>query len=235
MVVRGEWISLLIVAALLALSVRPLSGLLRLPRNELGDLFWNGALAFVIVGRLTYVTIESPDALTDPLVLIRIQGGIEPFAALLGVGAVLAWRTRDTPEARLTWLAAAAGGLALTVISYDLACVARDGCTGIEAPAPLGFAMSGLSETRMATPLVEATLLLLAAGALLSSTLVARRGLIALAGAAALLRVAFTPLSVRGTDAIGLETLLFALVGLAAITVAVRDRESTATAEPTAS
>lgn len=228
MAVRGEWISLLLIAATLTLSVRPLSNLIVLPRSELGDLFWNAGLAFVVVGRLAYVALESPEALTDPLVLIRIQGGIEPLAGLVAIGALLAWRTRRDPASRLTWLAAAAAGLAVTVVTYDLACVARDGCTGIEAPAPLGFAMSDLSETRLATPLIEAALLLLAAGALLSSPLSARRGLIVLAGIAALLRVAFTPLSILGTDALGLETVVFAVLGLALLVIAWMTREEPA-------
>lgn len=220
--IRGEWISLILIAAAMAFSVRPLSRLLALPRNELGDLFWNGALAFVVVGRLAYLALESPEALTDPLVLIRIQGGIEPLAGLVAVGALLTWRTRDEPASRLTWLAAASAGLAIAVVVYDVGCVARDGCTGIEAPGPLGFAMSGLSETRIATPLIEAALLLLAGGVLLSSELGARRGLIALGGVAAALRVAFTPLSVVGSDALGLESVLFAALAIGAAVVAWR-------------
>ena len=109
--VRGEWISLLIVAVVLAASVRPLSQMLRLPQGDVGDLFWNGGLAFVVVGRLAYVGLESSEALTDPLVLIRIQGGIEPLAGLLGAGAILAWQTRYDPASRQTWLAAFAAGL----------------------------------------------------------------------------------------------------------------------------
>ena len=222
MAVRGEWISLLLVAALLTLAVRPLSRLLELPRDELGDLFWNGALAFVVIGRLVYVAIESPEALTDPLVLIRIQGGIEPIAGIAAAGAVLGWRTRRLPADRPIWLGAAAAGFAISVIGYDLACIARDACTGAEAPAPFGFAMSGLSETRVATPLLEAALLLVAGGLLLSSSLAAHRGLIALAGVAALVRVVLTPLSVVGTDALGVESVLFALVGVATIAFALR-------------
>lgn len=226
--IRGEWASLLIIAGVLMLSTRSLSRLLGLPRNELGDLFWNGALAFVIIGRLAYVAIEAREALTDPLVLIRIQGGIEPFAGVLAAGAVLAWRTRADASSRLTWLAAAAGGLAVTAVIYDIACVARDACYGTEAPAPLGFAMSDLSETRLATPLIQAALLTLAAGALLSSGLSPRRALIGLGGVAALSRVVFTPLSVLGTDALGLESVLFALLGVAAVALAFADRTAAA-------
>ena len=224
--VRGEWISLLIIAVALTASVRPLTRMLELPRNEIGDLFWNGSLAFVVVGRLVYVALESPEVLTDPLVLIRIQGGIEPLAGLLGVAAVLAWRTRHDPASKWKWLAAAAGGLAVLAIVYDLSCVARDACYGATAPAPLGFAMSGLSDTRMATPLIEGAALLLAAGVLLSSNLGARRSLIALAGVAAIARVAFTPLSVLGPDALGLETVLFSLLAIAAAGLAARDPAS---------
>ena len=221
---RGEWISLLLVALALLLAVRPVSDLLAIPRSEVGDLFWTAGLAFVVVGRLAYVALGSPEALTDPLLLVRIQGGIEPLAGLLGIGVVLAWRTWRDSTRRLTWLAAAAAGLAITVIVYDLGCVARDGCSGAAAPPPLGFALSGLSETRLATPLLEAALLLLVAGALFSSELGVRRSLIALAGLAAIAHAAFAPLSVRGTEAIGIETGLFAALGVAAIAVALRDR-----------
>ena len=154
--IRGEWISLLIVAVVLAASARPLSGMLALPRNEVGDLFWNGGVAFVVVGRLVYVALESPEALTDPLVLIRIQGGIEPIAGVAAVAAVLAWRTRRDAASRIVWLALASAGLVVATTTYDLSCVARDACYGIDAPAPLGFAMADLSDTRLATPLIEA-------------------------------------------------------------------------------
>jgi hypothetical protein len=230
--IRGEWLSLLIVAVALWWSARPLSELLRLPNEELGDLFWYGGLAFVGVGRLGYVALESPEALTDPLVLIRIQGGIEPLLGLLGVLGVLAWRTRREPALRLTWLAAASGGLVAAAIGYDVACLGRDACFGATAPAPFGFAMSGLSETRVATPLIEAALLLLMSGAVLSSGVASsvRRGLIALGGIATLIRVALTPLSVLGTEALGLESVVFAVLGVGALVVAWRDDGS----EPTA-
>jgi len=220
--IRGEWISLILVATVLALSVHPLSRLLALPRSELGDLFWNAALAFVVVGRLAYLVLESPEALPDPLILIRIQGGIEPFVGLLAVAAVLAWRTRHDRASTLAWVAAASAGLVIAAVVYDVGCIARDGCTGTEAPAPLGFAMSELSETRIATPLIEAALVLLAGGALLSSELGVRRGLIALGGFAAAVRVAFTPLSVLGSDALGLESALFVAVAVAAAVIVVR-------------
>jgi hypothetical protein len=220
--VRGEWVSLLLAAAALALSVRPLARLLGLPREALGDLTWYGGIAFVVAGRLAYLAIESPGALTDPLVLVRISGGVEPFAGMLAALAVVAWRTRHErahSEARATWLAAAAATLVVATATYDLACY------GAEAPAPLGFAMSDLSDTRLATPLIEASLLLLAAGALLSAPLAPRRALLALGGLAALLRVALTPLSVLGTDALGIETAFFAALGVALLAVAVRIRE----------
>ena len=223
--VRGEWVSLLLVAAALALSVRPLARLLGLPREALGDLSWYGGIAFVTAGRLAYVALESPDALTDLLVFIRISGGIEPFAGVLATLAVVAWRTRHErglSGARATWLAAAAAALVLATATYDLACVARDACYGAAAPAPLGFAMSDLSDTRLATPLIEASLLLLAAGALLSTPIAPRRALLALGGLAALLRVALTPLSVLGTDALGLESLAFVALGAALLAVAWR-------------
>ena len=74
---RGEYASIFAAAALLALAARPVTRLLALPRREVGDLFWNGGVAFVVAGRLAYLATEAPSSLLDPLVLVRIQGGQE--------------------------------------------------------------------------------------------------------------------------------------------------------------
>jgi hypothetical protein len=222
LVVRGEIASMLIVVVTLALATRPLSNLLAVPRMGLSDLLWSGGVAFVVVGRIAYVAIESPEALTDPFVLLRFQGGIEPLAGLAAVAGVLAWRTRRDRASLVMWLAAASAGILVALVSYDAACIARDACAGAEAPAPLGFTMAGLSDTRLATPLIEAALLLLAAGALLTAPLDARRAALALAGFAALLRAALTPLSILGPDALGPETAAFVALGVALLILAAR-------------
>ena len=214
---RGEYVSLFLVAGALALAGRRVATLLRLPPGEVGDLFWNVGIAFVVVARLGYLAIESPDSLLDPLVLIRLQGGLQPFLGVLAAVAVVGWRTRGEhglSEARLGWLAVAAAGFVIATVTYDAACVARDACYGAEAPAPFGFAMSGLSATRMATPLMEATLLLIGTGLLFASRLSSAQALLALGGVAALLRAALTPASVRGMAAVGAETLAFVVLGL---------------------
>jgi hypothetical protein len=221
---RGEYVSLFLVAGTLALSGKHVATLLRLPRSEVGDLFWNAGIAFVVVARLGFLVTDSPSSLTDPLVLIRLQGGLHVFLGVLGAAAVVLWRTRGErglSEARLAWFAVLAAGLVITTVTYDAACVVRDACYGAEAPAPLGFAMSGLSDTRLATPLIEATLLLIAAGGLLSLKRPLTPSLIALGGAAALLRVALTPASVRGADAIGIEAAAFVVLGIVLLLVAV--------------
>jgi prolipoprotein diacylglyceryltransferase len=222
---RGEYASLLAVALLLWLSAGPTARLLALPRRELADLLWNGGVAFVVVGRLAYVGVESPRTLLDPLVLIRLQGGIEPLAGALGVAAVVAWRARRRDGA-WAWATAAAAGLAVATVGYDLACVLRDACYGTAAPPPLGFEMSGFSQPRLATPLVEATVLLALGAALLRFAHRVPAEVIALLmiGALALVRAALTPASVLGTDAIGLETMVLGLVGVVAIAAAVAMR-----------
>ena len=214
---RGEYVSLFLIASVLAFATSRVAALTRLPRNEVGDLFWNAGIAFVAAARLSYLAAESPASLLDPLVLIRLQGGLHPLVGVLAAIAVVGWRTRGErglSEARLAWLAVAAAGLVLTALTYDAACLARDACYGAVAPAPLGFAMSGLSDTRLATPLIEAALLLFAAGGLLSSKLQIAQSLLALGGLAALLRVTLTPASVRGADALGVETAGLVVLGL---------------------
>ena len=87
---RGEYASLLAVALLLWRSAGPAARLLALERREVADLFWNGSVAFVVAARLAYVLAESPRTLLDPLVLIRLPGGIEPLAGAAAVAAVVA-------------------------------------------------------------------------------------------------------------------------------------------------
>jgi prolipoprotein diacylglyceryltransferase len=220
---RGEYVSLFLIAGVLAFVGSRVARLTRLPRSDVGDLFWNAGIAFVLVGRIGYLALEAPASLTDPLVLIRLQGGLAPLLGVLAAITVVAWRTRaerGLSEARLAWLAVAAAGLVTATWTYDVACFARDACYGTTAPAPLGFVMSNLSDTRMATPLIEATLLLFAAGALLSSKLSIAQSLLALGAVGALLRAALTAASVRGADAIGVETAGFVALGLLLLALA---------------
>jgi prolipoprotein diacylglyceryltransferase len=234
---RGEYVSLFVVAGLLVLAVRPTSELLALPRDRLGDLFWYGGLAFVVAGRVAFLAVEAPASLLDPLVLIRIQGGIAPLAGAIAALAVTSWRARRDLEASGRWLAAGAAGLAIAALGYDLACPLRDACFGAQAPPPLGFRMSGLADTRLATPLLEAAALLvvLAGTVRWLPRLAPGAAALGLLAALALLRAAFTPLSVRGLDAAGVETALLVAAGVA-LTVAaiVAQRRQTAAPEETA-
>jgi hypothetical protein len=221
---RGEYVSLLLVTGMLVFAGGRVAVLTRLPRSEVGDLFWNAGITFVVAARVSYLAVEFPASLLDPLVLIRLQGGLHPLVGVLAVISIVAWHTRGEhglSETRLAWLAVAAAGLVLTTWTYDVACLAREACYGAEAPSPLGFAMSGLSDTRIATPLVEATLLLIAAGGLLSPQLSMTQSLLALGGIAALLRVALTSASVQGVDAVGLETAAFVVLGLVVLGMAL--------------
>ena len=220
---RGEYASIFAAAALFVLAARPVTRLLALPRREVGDLFWNGGVAFVVAGRLAYLALESPQTLLDPIVLIRIQSGIEPLAGVAAVVAVLAWRVRRRGGALWPWATAAAVGLTLAVIGYDLACVLRDACYGATAPSPLGFHMAGLGETRVATPLVEAAVLLAVLSAMLAAAPRLRPGIAALSlvAALALLRAALTPASVLGREAVGVETLVLVALGVGALAAAL--------------
>ena len=220
--VRGEMLSLFVAALLLFVAVRPVARLTGLDARRVGDLFWNAGLAFIVAGRLAYLAMESRASLTDPLVLIRIQGGIEPLAGAAAVAVVWWWHARRDAASRALWAAAAAAGLVLATIAYDGACVIRDACYGAPAPAPLGFRMSGLADTRVATPLVEAAVLLLLVAVVLRmwprlTTAAAAAWLVA---GVALLRVALTPLSAIDRDAIDAETAMTLTVGLAALVAA---------------
>ena len=215
---RGEYVSLALVAVVLALASSPLAALTGLRRQAVTGLLLDAGIAFVVAGRVAYLLGEQPGDLLDPFVLIQFQSGIEPLAGALAAAVVTAWRARSAPVAALgSWFAVAALALALSVATYDLACVARDACYGAPAPPPLGFRMSGLADTRLATPLLEAALLLAVLGAIVTvwPRLPAYVHALLVAGAIASLRAGFTPLSVRQGDAVGVETYL--LVALAAV------------------
>ncbi len=217
--VRGEALSLLVAALLLAGSARPIADLLGLDRRRVGDLFWNAGAAFVIAGRVAYLVAASPRSLVDALVVIRFWGGIDPIAGVLAAAAAGWWIARRAPALRAPWAAATALGLAVATVGYDAACVVRDACYGATAPPPLGFRMSGLADTRLATPLVEAAAVLLVLAALLAAW--RRLGAATVAAwtfaALALLRAALTPASVAGRSAVDAVTWLTLIAGLAAL------------------
>lgn len=215
---RGELASLGLAAVVLWLATPRVAALLALPRERVGSLYWNGALAFVVAGRVGYLLGESPETLLDPLVAIRVQGGIDPLWGAAAALAVLGWEARG--EATRWPLATAwAAGLALAVAAYDLGCPLRDACFGAQAEPPLGFAMSGLADTRLATPAVEGAALLALVGALLLGWPRWRPGVAALALVAgvSLLRLVFAPLSVLGWPGWGVEEVALALVGAGAL------------------
>ncbi|MEZ4552786.1 MAG: hypothetical protein R3B59_02670 [Dehalococcoidia bacterium] len=217
--VRGEYVSFFLVLAMLWASGGTIARLVGLPRRAVGDLTFNGAVAFVAVGRLGYLATEAPRSLLDPLVVIRFQAGIEPLVGAAAVAAVAAWQTRGQDAVARWGVAGAASiGLAVATVGYDVTCVVRDACYGAAAPAPFGFEMSGLSEPRIATPLVEATLLMAAGAVLLrigGRLTVATAAL--LLGTLALTRAALTPASALGVEAVGLETVVLVVVGILAV------------------
>ena len=219
---RGEMASLFTVALVLLLAVRPVAALCGLDRSLVGDLFWGAGVAFVLVGHVAYLAVIAPGSLIDPFVLIRVQSGIEPLAGAAASSAVWWWFALRRAAVR-AWLAVAlASGLVLATVAYDGACVLRDACFGAPAPPPLGFPMAGLADARIATPLVEAAVLL----ALLAAVVRVWRRLDAftlaasIIGVLAVVRVAFTPLSVAGRDAVDARTAITLAAGLAALAVA---------------
>ncbi len=217
---RGELASLALAALVLWLAAPRAATVLALPRERVSSLYWNGALAFVVAGRIGYLLGESPQTLLDPLVAIRVQGGVEPLWGAIAVLAVLAWDALRVPQAgRWPLATAGAAGLALAVAAYDIGCPLRDACFGARAEPPLGFAMSGLADTRLATPAIEGAVLLAMTGGLLLGWRFWRPGTAALALVAgvALLRLAFAPLSVLGWPGWGVEELTLAIVGAGAL------------------
>jgi hypothetical protein len=83
--------------------------------------------------------------------------------------------------------------------------------------------MSGLNETRLATPVLEAIVLLSISAAILTFArrLPARAVPLLLIAALALTRAALTPASVLGLDAVGIETALLAVGGATALMAAI--------------
>lgn len=218
-VVRGEVVSAVLVVVVLLAVARPLAAVLGIPRPAVSDLYFNGAIAFVAAGRAAYLILEDRGSAFDPLVAIQIQGGIEPLAGTIAVGALVAWEVSRRREVAWPIVAAGALGLVVAAIVYDGGCVVRDACYGAPAPAPLGFRMGGLADTRLATPLVEAALLL---GVLWAVFRAWRRlswpmrAAIPFA-AVALLRAALTPLSVLEWDAVGFRTYVTVAAGMGVV------------------
>ena len=164
---RGEFVSLVVALVALWIAAPRVAALVGRPRAPIGSLYADSVIVFVVVGRIAYLVAESPETLLDPLVAIRIQGGIDPLWGAAATLAVLAWAARGEGAAAYWPLATAwAVGLALAVAVYDLSCPLRDACYGARAEPPLGFRMSGLADTRLATPALEGALLLALLGAL---------------------------------------------------------------------
>ena len=212
---RGEIVSLLLVTIVLTAAAPRIALLVSLERRRVADLFWNAGIAFVVVGRAAYLLNEAPRTLLDPLVAIRVQGGVAPLVGALASAGVLAWMLHraSTTDAG-AWLSAWGLGLTVAVAGYDLACPLRDACYGAQAPAPLGFSMSGFADTRLATPLVEAAVLLAALALLLRGWPRLHPGVpgLLLAATVAGLRLALTPLSVGGWSGVTPEFLALAMV-----------------------
>ena len=217
---RGEFVSLVVALVALWIAAPRVASLVGRPRAPIGSLYADSVIVFVVVGRIAYLVAESPETLLDPLVAIRIQGGIDPLWGAAATLAVLAWAARGAGAAAYWPLASAwAVGLALAVAVYDLSCPLRDACYGARAEPPLGFRMSGLADTRLATPALEGALLLALLGALVLTWRRWRTGVAAhaLVGGVALIRLGLAPLSAAGWDGWGAGEVALAAVGAAAV------------------
>lgn len=216
---RGEFVSLVVVLVVLWVAAPRVASLIALPRAPIGSLYSDSVIVFVVSGRVAYLLAESPETLLDPLVAIRVQGGIDPLWGAVATLAVLAWAARRQGAAAYWPLATAwALGLAIAVAAYDLSCPLRDACYGARAEPPLGFRMSGLADTRLATPALEGALLLALLGALVLTWRRWRAGVAAhvLVGGVALLRLGLAPLSATGWSGWGAEEAALAVVVSAA-------------------
>lgn len=218
-VVRGEIVSAVIAVVALMVSARPLATLLGLPRAAVSDLYFNGAIVFIVAGRVVYLLLEARDSLFDPLVAVQIQTGVEPLAGAIAVLLLGAWEVSNRRDAVWPLVAGVSLGLVLATIVYDASCIVRDACYGAPAPAPLVFRMSGLADTRLATPLVEAAVLLAGLSLFLRVwpwLSWPARAAFPFAGVA-ILRGAFTPLSVFEAEAVGVRAYGTILAGVVAV------------------
>ncbi len=209
---RGEAVSFLVVVVVLALSMRPVARAYGLSPRIVEEHYWWGGIAFLIIGRLAFLAEASADLLLDVMVVIRFTDGIAPVIGGTAALAWVLWRGRGTGSGAP--LAVAVTGLILAAAAYGLACPVRGACFGATAPAPLGFPMHGLLESRLATPAIEGIVLL--AILAVAVRLIGRWPLPALAwgllSALALVRVAMMPLSAAGVDGPTAVALLLAAI-----------------------
>ncbi len=216
---RGEIVSFVLVTLALVLSARVVARVTGSSDGPVEDVYWTGGILFLVVGRLLHVATISPALLTDIPVLIRFPDGIDPLGGATAALAWALWKSRGAADAPL-W-AAAVAGMVLAAATYDLSCFAREACYGIPAPAPFGFPMHGLAESRLPTPLIEGALLLALLGVAtqrLNRWPVARLGW-GLLASLALVRLAMLPLTVQGVaplDAGVLAAVVVVSAGLAA-------------------
>ena len=217
---RGEVVSFVLVTLALVLSARVVARVTGSSEGAVEDVYWTGGILFLVVGRLLHLATISPTLLTDLPLLIRFPDGVDPLGGAVAALAWALWRSRGASDASL-WTAAVAG-VAIAAVSYDLSCFAREACYGIPAPAPVGFPMHGLAESRLPTLLIEGALMLAILGLVtqrLDRWPVARLGW-ALLASLALVRLAMLPLTVPGVTPV--DAILLAVVALAATGLAAR-------------
>ena len=96
----------------------------------------------VLVGRVVWVGVEDPAALTDLRNVLVVRGGVAFWAALAGGAANYAYLTRGPACSIWIRLGAAAPAVLAAYGAYEAMCVVRDGCFGPAADfglTPPGF------------------------------------------------------------------------------------------------
>jgi len=213
---RGEVVSFVVVILMLVLSARAVARTLGVSSGVVEDQFWWGGLAFLVMGRLGYVMLATPELLLDVVVLIRFADGVDPVVGAAASLVVIAWRGRGEgrPELAMRGLVAVVG-LMLASVAYGLACPLREACFGATTSTPWGFPMHGLAEPRFATPLIESVVLLavLAVTVRYVGRLSMERMGWGLLAALAVVRVAMMPISASGVDVAYALVLLVVAVG----------------------
>jgi len=125
------------------------------------------ALGAVVGGRLAYAIPSMDNYFAHPVDLVRINGGMYFYGALVGgvvAGSWLSWRKRLS-----FWIMADTYGIyaPLAIALTRFGCLLQNSCYGAQAGPPLGILFPGLTQPRYPSEIYEGLLALMIFGCLL--------------------------------------------------------------------
>ena len=113
----------------------------------------------LLIGRVTAMTLQGVNPITNPADLIIVRGGVHTGAATLAFVVTLAWSTRSTRHA----LDALAPAILLGMAGWHAGCLWRGACLGSPGDFPWNWPLEGSLVTRHPVELYAAIGLAVAA------------------------------------------------------------------------